>query len=161
MITSLESVQQPLTQNRCDRMAEKRFSAVSTQLLVESRHLLTCMSPSPVLEIRFPVASMYSIWLDTLLPLAITFRRVSEMEKQNSFVLISKLVYQQVMIVALLHPKLLVSIPRILFTETIRLRIGGFPARKNSCKTCIMKSSVPRYCGRKHTRHCGLTEKNV
>ena len=46
------------------------------------------------------------------------------------------LAYQQIVIAALLRPKCLVSFPRIPFPETMNLRIRGFPARKESCKTC-------------------------
>ena len=45
------------------------------------------------------------------------------------------MVYQQIVNAALLHPKFLVSFPRIPFPETLKLRIRGFPARNNSCKT--------------------------
>ena len=49
----------------------------------------------------------------------------------------TKLVHQQIVSAALLHPKCLVSFSRIPFPETIKLRIRGILcARKNSCRTC-------------------------
>ena len=51
-------------------------------------------------------------------------------------------------------PKILVSFPRIPFPETIKWRIRGFPARKNSCVN--MKTRVAKHCGRKRAGHCGL-----
>ena len=47
----------------------------------------------------------------------------------------AKFVYQKIVIAALLHPKCLVSFSRVLFPETIELRIRGFPTRKNSRRT--------------------------
>ena len=50
---------------------------------------------------------------------------------------VSKLVHQQMVNAALLHPKFFVSFPRIQFSETIKLRIRGFfHERKNSGRTC-------------------------
>ena len=47
------------------------------------------------------------------------------------------LVYQQIVIAALLHPKVLLSFSTIPFPETIKLQIRGFfRAQKNSCRTC-------------------------
>ena len=44
-----------------------------------------------------------------------------------------KLVYQHKVITALFAPKVFCTLP---FSETIKLRMRGFPARKNSCRTC-------------------------
>ena len=60
-----------------------------------------------------------------------------------------------IVITALLHPTRLVSCPRILFPETIKLRTRGFPLWKNSCMCHHeVKRRKALYC--KRIRHCDL-----
>ena len=74
--------------------------------------------------------------------LRVMLQRLSTPLKIHCIVSQPKLVYQRIVIAALLHTEVLVSFPSIQIPETIKLRIRGFfRARKNSCRTCHYEES--------------------
>ena len=93
----------------------------------------------------------------TIMTRAGLFNEAPSSQSQTSKLHKSKLVYQQIVNAALLHPEVLVSFPRLPFPETIKWRIRGLCRAQNSrAERVIMKSSVAKHYGCKQAKNCGL-----
>ena len=116
-------------------------------LIPANTQMQTSLSVNPGGEqVRFHWALTSDVWHDMSSLLAGSLLRRTIWAFHISYTVIA----------ALLHPKCLVSFPRIPFPETIKLRIRSFPARKNSCRTWsqVSQSSMAT----RAQGDCGLME---
>ena len=77
-------------------------------------------------------------------------------KEEQYHIIISILVHQEIMIAALLHPKLWVSFP-IISTKCRITNERLFCTKRTYLERVIMKSSAAKRCGCEHLRHCGPT----